>query len=137
MAYWFNPPGIDAGGEPRMADQVVIQRPFLDDLSTGQVYENGIVLHAAKLGGADQAVSGSGQRRADQENVGSLQKLIQPPRRSDPVHPLICPAMTVDGVHPHADAIHQPGGRHSDAAKAEDSAESAREHAIPLELIEL
>jgi hypothetical protein len=53
VAYWFNPPGIDAGGEVRMRDQVVIQWPFLDDLAAGQVHENGIVLHAAKLGGAD------------------------------------------------------------------------------------
>jgi hypothetical protein len=29
VAYWFNPPGIDASGEVRMRDQVVIQRPFL------------------------------------------------------------------------------------------------------------
>jgi len=35
--------------------------------------------------------------------------------------------MPVDGVHPHADAVHQSGGRGSDAAKAEDSAEPARE----------
>src|SRR5208282_930375 len=28
-------------------------------------------------------------------NVGRLQELIQPLRRSDPVHPLICPAMPV------------------------------------------
>jgi hypothetical protein len=53
VAYWFNPPGIDAGGEVRMRDQVVIQRPFLHDLAAGQIHENGIVLHAAKLGGAD------------------------------------------------------------------------------------
>ena len=45
--------------------------------------------------------------------------------------------MPVDGVHPHADAVHQPGGRGSDAAKAEDSADRAREHAVPRELIEL
>ena len=37
VAYWFNPPSIDAGGEGRVADQVVIQRPFLDDFPTGQV----------------------------------------------------------------------------------------------------
>src|SRR6202035_384401 len=45
--------------------------------------------------------------------------------------------MPVDGVHPHADALHQPGGRGSDAAKAEDSADPAREQAVPRELIEL
>src|SRR6185437_4427422 len=44
-------------------DQVFIQRPFLHDFPTGHVDENGIVLHAAKLGGADQAVSGTGERR--------------------------------------------------------------------------
>jgi hypothetical protein len=70
-------------------------------------------------------------------SVGRLEELIQPLRRSDPVHPLICPAMPVDGVHPHADAVHQPSGRGSDAAKAEDSADPAREHAVPRELIEL
>jgi hypothetical protein len=53
VAYWFDPPGINAGGEVRMHDQVVIQRPFLHNLATGQVDENGIILHAAKLGGAD------------------------------------------------------------------------------------
>jgi hypothetical protein len=53
VAHWFNPPGIDAGGEVWVRDQVVIQRPFLYDLASGQIYENGIVLHAAKLGGAD------------------------------------------------------------------------------------
>jgi hypothetical protein len=36
----------------------------------------------------------------------------------------------------NADAVHQPAGRGSDAAKAEDSAEPAREHAVPRELIE-
>jgi hypothetical protein len=51
VAYRFNPPGIDAGSEARVPDQVVIQRPFLHDLATGQVDENGIVLHAAKLSG--------------------------------------------------------------------------------------
>ena len=45
--------------------------------------------------------------------------------------------MPVDGVYPHADAAHQPGGRGSNAAKAEDSAKPAREHAVPLELIKL
>ncbi len=45
--------------------------------------------------------------------------------------------MPVDGVHLHADAVHQPGGRGSDAAKAEDSADPAREHTVPRELIEL
>jgi hypothetical protein len=53
VAYWLNPPGINAGSEVRVRDQVVIQRPFLDDLAAGEVHENGIVLHAAKLGGAD------------------------------------------------------------------------------------
>jgi hypothetical protein len=110
VAYRFNPPGIDAGGEARVPDQVVIQRPFLHDLPTGHVDENGIVLHAAKLGGADQAVSGTGERRTDQQNVGRLQELIQPLRGSDPVRPLICPAMPVDGVHRHGDAVHQLGG---------------------------
>ena len=47
----------------RMRDQVVIQRPFLHDLATGQVDEDGIILHAAKLSGADQAVGGAGKRR--------------------------------------------------------------------------
>ena len=122
-----------------MPDQMVIQWPFLHDLPTGQVDENGIVLPKwrPKLGGADQAVSGTGEGRTDQQNVGRLQELIQPLRRSDPVHPLICPAMPVDGVHPQADALHQPGGRGSDAAKAEDFAKPAREHAILCELIEL
>src|SRR5712692_149647 len=57
--------------------------------------------------------------------------------RSSIKHPLIRPAMPGDGVHPHAAAVHQPGGRGSDAAKTEDSAEPAREHAVPRELIEL
>ena len=43
VAYRFNPPGIDAGGEARVPDQVVIQRSFLHDLPTGHVDENGIV----------------------------------------------------------------------------------------------
>ena len=34
--------------------------------------QNGIILHAAKLGGADQAVSGTGERRTDQQDVGRL-----------------------------------------------------------------
>src|SRR6516162_9195806 len=120
-----------------MADQVVIQGPFLHDLPTGQVDENGIVLHAAKLGGADQAASGTGEGRTDYQHVGRLQELIEPLRCSDPVHPLICPAMPVDGVHPHADAVHQPPGRGSDAAEAEYSADPAREHAVVRELIKL
>ena len=45
--------------------------------------------------------------------------------------------MPVGGEHPHADAAHRPGGCGSDAAKAEDSAKPAREHAVPRELIEL
>src|SRR5262245_44262385 len=45
--------------------------------------------------------------------------------------------MPVDGVHPHADTVHQPPGRGSDAAKAEDSADPAREHAVLRELIKL
>src|SRR5271167_2941248 len=45
--------------------------------------------------------------------------------------------MPVDGVHPHANAVHQPSGRGSDATKAEDSADPAREHAVLRELIEL
>ena len=44
VAYRFNPPGIDAGGEARVPDQVVIQRPFLHDFPTGHVDENGIFL---------------------------------------------------------------------------------------------
>ena len=45
--------------------------------------------------------------------------------------------MPVDGMHPHADAVHQPPGRGSDAAKAEDSTDPAREHAVLRELIKL
>src|SRR5580704_19443707 len=62
VTYRFNPPGIDAGGKARVPSQMVIQWPFLHDLPTGQVDENGILLHAAKLGGADPAASGSGER---------------------------------------------------------------------------
>ena len=47
------------------------------------------LLHAAELGGADPAVSGTGERRTHQQNVGRLQELIQPLRPSDPVHPLL------------------------------------------------
>jgi putative tryptophan/tyrosine transport system substrate-binding protein len=90
-------------------DQVVIQRPFLHDFATGKVDENGIVLHAAKLGGTDQAVGGAGKRRTNHQNVGRLQELVQPLRRSNPVYLLICPTMPVDGVYPHADAAHQQG----------------------------
>src|SRR5258707_4619294 len=116
---------------------MVIQWSFLHDLSTGQVDEDGIILHAVKLGGADLAASGTGEGRADYQHVGRLQELVEPLRCSDPVNPLIRPAMPVDGVHPHADAVHQPPGRGSDAAKAEDSADPAREHAVLRELIKL
>ena len=51
-----------------MPDQMVIQRPFLHDFPTGHVDENGIFLHAAKLGGADQAVGRTGEGRTDQQN---------------------------------------------------------------------
>jgi hypothetical protein len=44
-------------------DQMVIQCPFLHDLATGEVDENGILFHAAKLGGPDQSVSGPRERR--------------------------------------------------------------------------
>ena len=137
VAYRFNPPGIDAGGEGRVLDQVVIQRPFLHDLPAGKVEENGIVLHAAKLGGADQAVGGTGKRCTNYQNVGRFQELIQPLRRPNRIRLLICPTMPVDGVYLHADAAHQPGGRSSNAPKAEDSANPAREHAVSLELIKL
>src|SRR5262245_57189923 len=116
---------------------MVIEGPFLHDLPTGDVDENGIVLHAAKLGGADQTASGTGEGRTDYQHVGHLQELIEPLQCSDPVHPLICPAMPVDSVHPHADAVHQPPGRGSDAAEAEYSADSTREHAVVRELIKL
>jgi hypothetical protein len=66
VAYRFDPPGIDAGSKARVPDQVVIQWPFLHDLAAGQVDENGILFHAAKLGGPDQAASGPGERRTDQ-----------------------------------------------------------------------
>src|SRR6516164_8604613 len=114
-----------------------IQGPFLHDLPTSHVDENAITLHAVKPGGADQAASGTGKRRTDYQHVDCLQELIEPLRCSDPVHPLIGPTMPVDGVHPHADAVHQPPGRGSDAAKAEYSADPAREHAVVRELIKL
>src|SRR5262249_28137834 len=137
MAHWFNPPSINAGGEIRMQDQVVIQRSFLHDLATGQVDENGIILHAAKLGGANQAVGGAGERYTDQQNVGRLQELIQPLWRSHPVHSLICPTTPVNGMHSHTDTVHQPCGRGSDATKPENSADTTRKHAVPRELIKL
>ena len=77
VAYRFNPPGIDAGSEARVLDYVIVQWPFLHDLATGQVNENGIVLHVSELGGADQAISGTGERRADQQNVGYLEEFIE------------------------------------------------------------
>src|SRR5258708_13294878 len=116
---------------------MVIQWPFLHDLSTGHVDENGIILHAVKLGGADQAASSTGKGRTDYQHVGRLQELVEPLRCSDPVHPLIRPAMPVDGVHPHADPVHQPPGRDSDAAKAEASADPAPAHPTLLHLITL
>src|SRR5258708_34494850 len=36
----------------------------------------------------------------------------------------------IDAPRRRADAVQQPGGRGSDAAKADDSAEPAREHAV-------
>src|SRR5262249_27247569 len=108
MAYWFNPPSINAGGEVRMHNQVVIQCPFLHDLTTGQVDENRIILHAPKLSCANQAVSGAGEWHTDQQNIGRLQELFQPLRRSNPVHPLICPTTSVDGMHRHTDTVHEP-----------------------------
>ena len=42
VAYRLNPLSIDAGGEARVPDQMVVQRPFLHDLPTRQVDENGI-----------------------------------------------------------------------------------------------
>src|SRR6516165_1767934 len=115
----------------------MVQRPFLHDLATGQVNENGIVLHVSKLGGADQAISGTGERRADQQNVGYLEELIESIWCSDPVYSLIRPATSVDGMHPHADAGHQSAGRGANAAEAEDSADPACEHAVARKLIEL
>jgi hypothetical protein len=109
---------------------VIVQGPFLHDLAAGQVNENGIVLHVSKLGGADQAMSGTGERRADQQNVSYLEQFIESIWRSDPVHSLIRPATSVDGMHPHADAGHQSAGCGANAAEAEDSADAAREHAI-------
>ena len=49
---------------------MVNQGLFLHDLPTRQVDENGIVLHASKLGGADQPISGTGERGTDQHDVG-------------------------------------------------------------------
>src|SRR5215510_452408 len=63
---------------------MVIQGPFLHDLSTGHVDENGTVLHAVKLGGADETASGMGEGRTDYQHVGRLQELIEPFRCSDP-----------------------------------------------------
>ena len=76
------------------------------------------------------AYTGTGERRTDQQNIGLLQELIEPVRCPNPVHPLICPAMAVDGVHPHAGAVHQAAGRGADASKAKDFAEPAREHSF-------
>src|SRR5262249_11562677 len=45
--------------------------------------------------------------------------------------------MPIDGMHPHTDTVHQSGGRGSNAAKPEDSTDTASEHAIPRELIKL
>jgi hypothetical protein len=87
--------------------------------------------------GADQAISGTGVRRADQQNVGFLEEFIESIWCSYPVHSLIRPAATVDGMHPHADAGHQSAGRGANAAEAEDSADAARERAIARKLIEL
>src|SRR6516225_7087517 len=109
----------------------------MHDLTTGQVNENGIVLHVSKLGGADQAMSGTGERRADQQNVGYLEEFIESIWCSDPVHSLIRLATSVDGMHAHADAGHQSAGRGANAAEAEDSADDAREHAVAGKLIEL
>ena len=70
-------------------------------------------------------------------NISGLQQLIEPLWRSHPFYPLVRPAVTIDGVHPHPDAVHQPAGRGSNAAKAKDSTHSAREHAVLSELIKL
>jgi hypothetical protein len=116
---------------------VIIQWSFLYDLATGQVYQNGIGLHASKLGGPDQAISGARERRTDQQNVGCRKEFIESIWCSDPVHPLIRPATPVDRVHPHADARHQSACRGANAAEAEDSADPACEHAVACKLIEL
>src|SRR6516164_11062830 len=80
---------------------------------------------------------GPGEGCTDQQNVGRLQELFQPLRRSNPVRPLICPTTPVDCMHPHTDTVHEPLSRGADAAKAEDSADTAREHAVPREPIKL
>jgi hypothetical protein len=41
----------------------------------GPCDENGIGLHTRKLGGPDQAVGGTGERRADQQHVGRLKEV--------------------------------------------------------------
>jgi hypothetical protein len=53
----------------------------------------------SKLGGADQAISGTGERRANQQNVGYLEEFIESIWCSDPAHSLIRLATSVDGMH--------------------------------------
>src|SRR6516165_10780802 len=50
---------------------------------------------------------------------------------------LSCTISPVDRMHPHTDTVHEPRSCGSNAAKAEDSADTAREHAVPRELIKL
>src|SRR5262245_25080846 len=61
----------------------------------------------SKLGGADQATSGTGERRADQQNVGYLEEFIESIWCCDPVHSLIRPATSVDVI---ASAFDAPTG---------------------------
>ena len=128
VAYRFNPPGIDAGGKARVPEQVIIQRPFLHDLPTGQVDQ----IAPPSCGRARRRRSGrrsTGERRADQQNAAASGRhstaqafRSNPPAIVRPCRLMACTRMRMPYISRAVSG--------SDAAKAEDTADPAREHAI-------
>src|SRR5437764_4118882 len=53
---WLHPPRVDAGQEVRVGDEMRVERSLIDDLATGDVNQDRVLLHQVQLAGADQSL---------------------------------------------------------------------------------
>jgi hypothetical protein len=78
-----------------------------------------------------------GQRQAHDKHVGGGDQFVQIRRSPDPIRRLVAGPTTIDGVNRHAQPTQQPGARDANPSETQNARNTASQHPIRGELIEI
>ena len=76
-----------------------VERSLIDDLATRDVNQGRVLLHQTQFAGTDQSLGRGRQRRANDEDIGDAQHLVEAVGRRDPVGRFVARGAAVDRVN--------------------------------------